>query len=113
MSNRYVDHRGLVGVVISVGWGGGFSSWGDPQMATDPQVVELVHNMNDHDRGTEDHHLLQQQLTHYLNQHYPDHQWYGDPLGLVWVVPGTKFFIHEYDGRESVWCEDQINWITA
>jgi hypothetical protein len=48
--------------------------------------------------------------------------WYGNPtldkiaryareLSIVWVPRGEKFFIHEYDGFETVWLKHKIKWI--
>lgn len=109
---RYIKD-GKVGVVISPKYGGGFSSWGDPLMATDPQIVEWVHNMEKHEEHTAEYHHLQDRIYHYLNTHYPNHSYHGDWLTVVWLDPGTRFIVHEYDGSESVWTEHSMNWSVA
>jgi hypothetical protein len=37
----------------------------------------------------------------------------GPDLKVEWVPVGVRFFITEYDGKESVWREDSIHWYTA
>ena len=40
-----VIREGKVGVLVSPGWGGGFSTWGYPTEAIfDPTLIELVEN---------------------------------------------------------------------
>lgn len=34
-------------------------------------------------------------------------------LQVEWVPVGVKFFVTEEDGKETLWREDEISWITA
>lgn len=40
-------------------------------------------------------------------------QSYADELALEWIPRGEKFFIHEYDGMETVWLKRNMKWIQA
>lgn len=112
-NNRYVREDGMVGVVITPGFGGGFSTWSRyPEMALDPQVVEWVIKMNRYEHGSEKYNKLHCKISLYVTEKYGA-SYHGDPLIVSWVPQGTRFIIHEYDGRESIWREDRINWSVA
>lgn len=36
----------------------------------------------------------------------------GD-LEIVDIPEGTEYIIHEYDGLESIWTKDELNWLKA
>ena len=109
---RYVRDDGMVGVVISPGYGGGFSTWGKAEMCTDPKIVEMVLQLDPHEEGSLEYNSIYDQIYNYVTAKYQA-SYHGDPLVVAWVPPGTKFIIHEFDGAESIWREDQINWIKA
>ena len=98
-----VIRDGKVGVLISTGWGAGFSSWGFPLEAVfDPTLIDMVER-EDWENAVE----------------YCKANWKGNYCGgvsdleVVWVPEGRKFQITEYDGSESIEFEDEVNWITA
>lgn len=112
-SNRFVKD-GLVGVVFGPEFGAGFSTWGVPEMATDPKIVELALAMIDKDKAG-DHstvHYLDKELEQYVKDTY-DQTYYQQPLSVRWLTPGTRFVIEEYDGSERVVVEEDFKWSVA
>lgn len=94
---------GKVGVLISTGWGAGFSSWGFPLEAVfSPTLIDMVER-EDWDSAVE----------------YCETNWKGNYCGgifdleVCWVQEGRKFQITEYDGAETIEFEDEMHWITA
>jgi len=94
---------GKVGVLVSPGFGAGFSSWGYPDEAIfDPNLIDLVENGKI------------QEAVDYCETKWEDGYSGGvQDLVVVWVTEGTKFQIVEYDGSESIEFLEDINWITA
>ena len=94
---------GKVGVLISPGYGGGFSTWGYPTEAIfDPTLIRLVENEN------------YQEAVNYCESAWPEEYSGGvQDLVVAWIPEGTKFIIEEYDGFESIRLLDDITWITA
>jgi len=98
-----VIREGKVGVLISTGFGAGFSTWGYPEEAIfNPTLIELVENEK------------WQEAIDYCESTWEDGYSGGvQDLVVVWVPEGTKFQITEYDGSESIEFLEDINWITA
>lgn len=91
-----------VGVLISSGYGTGFSSWGAPlECVLDPELILLIESNKI------------KEAIQYLNDKWPSIK-YDDALAeleIVWVPLGSKFFIMEYDGLESIVFYEDIKWI--
>ena len=69
----------------------------------DPVVVDMVINQEDPDK-----------IRLYCEEKYDEEGYfYTDDLAVVWIPIGTRFFIHEYDGRESIRYEKELRWLTA
>jgi len=94
---------GKVGVLVSPGFGAGFSTWGYPEEAIfNPTLIDLVENGKI------------QEAVDYCETKWEDGYSGGvQDLVVVWVTEGTKFQIVEYDGSESIEFLEDINWITA
>lgn len=96
MSDKYINEEGLVGVIISPGFGAGFHSWNDiPGLCFDKDIIQMI---------IEDKSI--QELADFVKAKY-EHTGYVSTLGLAqaevhWVKPGAQFFIDEYDGFESI-----------
>ena len=93
MVERYYNENGELGVLISVGFGAGWSTWNDTNLAYDKRIIEkwLEHPTADEMRD------------------YAKSLGYREPymggycsLRLKFVPRGTLFCIHEYDGAESI-----------
>lgn len=82
-----------IGVVISTSFGGGWSTGSRDSefMAMDVGLVSLALS-----KATED------QVKSYLEN--IEHHSYGcwEDMEVVWVPEGTRFYIEEYDGSETV-----------
>lgn len=91
-----------VGVLISSGYGAGFSTWGAPiECIFDPDLILLIESSKF------------KKAIEYLNSKWPSNNFnlsVGD-LEVVWVPLGSKFFIMEYDGLESIVFYEDIKWI--
>ena len=98
-----VIRDGKVGVLVSPGFGAGFSTWGYPTEAIfDPTLIELVENEK------------WQEAVDYCEDKWPKEYSGGvSDLVVFWVPEGTKFQITEYDGSESIEFLEDVNWITA
>jgi hypothetical protein len=105
-----VIRDGKVAVLVSPGFGAGWSTWAyrveedNPGfMLFDPTLVDMV------ERGAS-----VEAIESYVTAKYPDVYCGGaDDLTIQWLPVGTAFRIHEYDGSESVEIRDDIEWNIA
>jgi len=94
--------NGKIGVIISPGFGSGFSTTNDRMMAIDFDLVEA---------------FLKGDMTRF--KYIADEKfgnWYdsGDMRFRVeWVPEGSRFMIQEYDGHESIIILDDTNTFIA
>jgi hypothetical protein len=96
---------GKVAVLISTGWGAGWSTWNteSPEMLFDPTLVQMVENDAD-----------MSELVAYAEKQWPNAYHGGlDELVVLWIEQGTEFRVTEYDGAESIQIKQDINWIVA
>ena len=107
---KYYHEDGRVAVLVSPGWGAGWSSWNaEPRLTEfllfDRRLVELVQAKAAEEAAK---HLVQElgiDPMPYLGG------W--NDLEIVWVRPGTQFRIHEYDGNETLVRLDAETYHTA
>jgi len=105
-----VIRDGKVAVVVSPGFGAGWSTWsycGEEDyrdfMLFDPTLVDMV------ERGAS-----AETIETYVTSMHPGTYCGGaDGLTIQWLTVGTAFRIHEYDGSESVEIRDDIEWNIA
>lgn len=96
-------------LLISPGYGAGWSTWNFPAMATDKDLIELFEK----DCTCEEMERL------CIEKNYTDG--YGEPpymkgfqqLEIVEVPKGTLYRINEYDGAESVEIFSPDEWLIA
>lgn len=111
MTDRVV-RDGQVAVLISPGFGAGWSTWADPEyrpdVMFDPWIVDIL--LSDQYNKKEKNNRI---MTH-CNLKYPD-QYLGGlgDLTVAWVPQGTWFRVVEYDGSESLEFKENDNWILA
>lgn len=90
MTEKYIKD-GSIGVLYSPGFGAGFSTWGEPEMAYDKDLVSAFI-----DGG----HLKLREET---EKKYPGRYLGGlENVEIEWVPQGVGFRISEYDGNESI-----------
>jgi hypothetical protein len=104
-----VIRDGKVAVLVSVGYGAGWSTWfsGNRKevLLFHPKIVEMVEQGHKNEIKST---WIEQELG--LKDVYTGGV---DGLEIEWVPVGTKFVIHEYDGHETLKTIDDFYWITA
>jgi len=94
---------GKTAVLVSPGYGAGFSTWNKPEMAVDFDLVEafLSGDMN--------------RFEYIVVEKYGENMYLGgmENLMVVWVDEGNKFRVDEYDGNERVEILEGADWFTA
>ena len=111
MSNRYI-RDGQVAVLISPGFGAGWSTWADIEYRQDclfdPWIVDVILN-----GGYSQKEKLQRIEAHCAVK-YPGMYLGGlHDLTVEWVPEGAAFLVDEYDGSESIELRDMTDWIIA
>ena len=102
-----VIRDGKVAVLVSRGYGAGWSTWTD-EIETylfHPKLVQMVEEERHSEITTE---WMEQELG--LDVSYTGGT---DGLEIQWVPVGTKFVIDEYDGHESLRTIDDFHWNVA
>ncbi len=102
-----VIRDGKVAVLVSRGYGAGWSTWTD-EIETylfHPKLVQMVEEERHSEITTE---WMEQELG--LDVSYTGGT---DGLEIQWVPVGTKFVIHEYDGHETLKTIDDFYWNVA
>lgn len=108
MVDKYIRENGDVAVLISSGYGAGWSTWGSDDLAEakifDKELVEAVL-----DYPTDPHGSLARRKE-IADRKFPGEYQGGleDIKKVAWVKPGTKFWIDEYDGAESIITEERL-----
>lgn len=94
-------------VIISPEYGGGFSTWSDPRMAVDTDIIALVEKGFSYD---EIENLCKQKG--YIDKDC-GHIYGLDRLAIREVPEGVMFKIREYDGAESIEIFNPDEWYKA
>ena len=93
---------GKTAVLVSPGFGAGFSTWNKPEMAVDFDLVEAFLSGD------------KTRFAYILLEKYENAYDGGvEDLEVQWVDEGKKFRIDEYDGNESIEVFDEEVWFTA
>lgn len=98
--------NGLVAVIISPGYGAGWSTWDTQygqELAFDKDIAQAII------QGDQD------KITNIINHKYPetDYNTINQHLVVEWVPQGSQFQIHEYDGSESIRYLKDMNILTT
>jgi len=97
---------GKVAVIISSGWGAGWSTWhGHKELIFHPKLVELVES------GQHNQETVLAVLNELLDKEEAEHVYLGgvEDLTIQWLPKGTKFKIEEYDGSEYIITDKMLN----
>ena len=94
---------GKTAVLVSPGFGAGFSTWNKPEMAVDFDLVEAFLSGD------------KTRFAYIVIEKYGENMYLGgmDDLMVVWVDEGKKFRVDEYDGNERVEILEDADWFTA
>lgn len=92
-----------VGVLISTGFGAGWSTWNSPECALDQELVQAFED-----------NLSKEEIMAIAEKNWPD-SYKGGLMDcyVCWLDRGTKFRITEYDGAESIEFSDTTDWSVA
>ena len=104
MVEKYYNENNELGVLVSGGFGAGWSTWNDKELAYDKRIVEkwLENASSD-------------EMCNYVESLGYARPYMGGykQLDLEFVPRGTVFRIHEYDGLESIETIDDMDMIVA
>jgi len=91
---KYYNENGELGVLISPGFGAGWSTWDCEEIAYDKRIVEKWLN----ERPSKD------EMSEFLKSLGYEGVYMGgyNSLTIEYIPKGTVFCIHEYDGSESI-----------
>ena len=93
MAERYYNENNELGVLVSYGFGAGWSTWNDNELAYDKRIIEKWLEGISPDEMCD--------YVESLGYRRPYMGGYED-LELEFIPRGTMFCIHEYDGAESI-----------
>ena len=99
---RY-NEQGQVGILISPGFGAGWSTWASDNaeaLLFDSRLIDYV--LTQGPEGIED---------YAKSLGYDEYMGGADDLVVEWLDPGTHFVIEEYDGSESIRTFDDLVYI--
>ena len=94
MVEKYYNENDELGVLISGGFGAGWSTWNDAEIAYDKRIVEYW--LNESPSSYE-----MANFVASLGYRKPYMGGYGS-LRIEYIPRGDMFCIHEYDGSESI-----------
>lgn len=99
---KMFKRAGLTAVLVSPGFGAGFSTWNKPEMAVDFDLVEA---------------FFKEDMVrfHYIIEEKYDGAYTGgvNDLEVQWITEGTQFMIEEYDGNERIVKINELDIFTA
>ena len=98
------DGSNEVAVLISHGFGAGWSTWSHDAKETllfHKDLVQLVLDGKNDEAGR----LGEKLVDVYAGG--------AKQLEVVWLPEGTQFWVHEYDGSESLRTLDSFDWMTT
>lgn len=90
-------------VLISPGFGAGFSTWNNSEMAVDKDLIALF------EKGCTE----EEMETLCLEKGYDSYMGGFDQLEVIEVPQGCHFQIREYDGHESIQIFHANDWFYA
>jgi len=106
---KYINEKGEVGVLVSPGFGAGWSTWEYKYSALKAMEKGLVKLALEKASEAE--------VEEYINKNLPllaDTYTGGwKTIKVVWLKPDTKFLIQEWDGAEGICLLDDIKFLVA
>jgi len=101
---KYINEHGQVGVLISSGFGAGWSTWNDDygmDLALDKRIIEKFIHLSE---NVEDYSQAKKEMEEFLTSIGYEKVYCGglEGLYLAFVDKGTPIRIDEYDGAETL-----------
>lgn len=115
----YNEDKTAFGVLVSYGFGAGFSTWSEHELAYDRRVIEfwLAHKnderwMREVERYNPESPEHKEACAFFNEIGLDDCPYMGGfpDCDLEWVPVGARFRINEYDGAESLEIENEGSW---
>lgn len=113
----YSEDRSMAAVLVSRGFGAGWSSWNKAELAYDRRVVEwwMKHHDREYCRKLDEREPASPEYKEFstlLKQWGYDHVYLGgyEDIKLYWVRRGCQWRIEEYDGNERIVFNDEQYW---
>lgn len=104
MVERYYNENGELGVLVSYGYGAGWSTWNDKKLAYDKRIVEKF--LDD---------VSSDEMCNFVESLGYARPYMGGykQLELEFIPRGTLFRIYEYDGYEGIETLEDMDMIVA
>ena len=104
MVEKYYNENGELGVLVSYGYGAGWSTWNDKKLAYDKRIVEKF--LDD---------VSSDEMCNFVESLGYARPYMGgyNQLELEFIPRGTLFRIYEYDGYESIETLEDMDMIVA
>jgi hypothetical protein len=108
----------MTDILVSPGFGAGWTTWcNGPDdfmraLRSDPKLVEIVRN-DKHLTGEEFSKRVEELKKEFGEDDCYTYEGGVEDLIVVQIPEGEQFYIHEYDGSESVKYRNSDNWDTA
>ena len=104
------EKDGKIGVLVSPGFGAGWSTWNCPQLAYDKRVIEYWMGQKGIDLYNDE--MMEKVESQFSAWGYGNTYFGGyNRLKLKWVAKGEPFQISEYDGFEELKVLDMKDYI--
>ena len=112
VDGKVKNSENQVAVVLSRPYGIGFSTdLVDKEMMFDPKIVRYI--LQRTNKSNIDESNKKEIISCLEDDGICDAEETLDKLSIVWINPGRKFRIHEYDGSESIEYFDENSWSIA
>lgn len=97
MVEKFTNSEGKIAVLISPGFGAGWSTWANAESVEfamfDKELVQLA--LDKVDRKVVDEFMISKEMDYFYTGGWED-------IEIAWLEPETKFTIKENDGNESL-----------
>lgn len=104
--DKYYNDKGEVGVLISGGFGAGWSTWNSEfanEMLFDADIVKLILDFQNGFKHIRFNKEIIDKIKALAKEKWPGGYFGGaDTLEIEWLAPGTTFTVEEYDGSETL-----------
>ena len=116
---EYYEKNGQIAVLVSHGFGAGWSTWNTKELAYDKRVVEFWLSRKDDQKFMKaissfgDNNIKKETVELFATMGY-SHVYFGGfrDIEIEWVNKGKPFVIQEYDGSETIVTIDNAGFIT-
>lgn len=114
----YNEDKSQIGVLVSRGYGSGWSTYNVPELCYDKRVIEywMTHNTAEWVNGIysydTDNPYYKAANDFFESIGYKDVNFFGyNGIELQWVPCGMPFVIEEYDGAEYIMQRSDFKWM--